>query len=94
MREEFRAADFLGFRLEHIDEQFADDLAFRFRVLDAVEFLQEQIGRVDINQRNIVMPAEQLLHRLAFIEPQQPVIDEHAGELRADRFVQEHGGDG
>ena len=40
------------------------------------------------------MAAEQLSDFLAFVQPQQAVIDEHAGQLRADRFVQQHGGDG
>ena len=39
------------------------------------------------------MPAKQRQHLLGFAEPQQAVIDEHAGELLADRLVDEHGGD-
>ena len=39
------------------------------------------------------MAAEQLDHLLGLAEAQQPVIDEDAGELVADRLVDEHRGD-
>ena len=44
----------------------------------------------DVHQRNVVVAAEQFDHGLAFVEPQQPVVDEHAGELIADRLVDQH----
>ena len=37
---------------------------------------------------------EQVDHGLGLVEPQQPVIDEHAGELVADRLVDQDRGDG
>ena len=43
-----------------------------------------------MHQRNVVVTAEQVDDGLAFVETQQPVIDEHAGELVADRLVNEH----
>ena len=46
-----------------------------------------------MHQRNVVVAAEQVDDGLAFVEPQQPVIDEHAGQLIADRLVDQHGGD-
>ena len=49
--------------------------------------------RVDVHQRNVVAVAEQRHDLLRLAEPQQAVIDEHAGELLADRLVDEHGGD-
>ena len=48
---------------------------------------------VDVNQRNVVMAAEQIDDGLALVQAQQAVVDEHAGELVADRFVNENGGD-
>ena len=47
-----------------------------------------------MHQRNIVVMAEQVDHGLGFVEPKQPVIDEHAGELIADRLVDQHRRDG
>ena len=35
---------------------------------------------------------EQVDHGLGFVQPQHAVIDEHAGELVADRLVDQHGG--
>jgi len=41
---------------------------------------------------NVVM-AEQVDDALRLVEPQQAVIDEHAGELIADRLMDQHGRD-
>ena len=40
------------------------------------------------------MVPEQVDHGLGLVEPQQAVIDEHAGELVADRLMDQHRGDG
>ena len=85
---------FLCFRLEHVDEQFADGLALDFGVLDAGKRVEKRIGRVHMDQRNVVGAAEQRQNLLGFAKPQQPVIDEHAGELIADGFVDQDRGNG
>ena len=85
--------DFLGLALEHVDEQFADGLALFLRIVDAFERLEEKILGGDMHQRNVVVAAKQSDDALAFTEPQQPVIDEDASELIADRLVDENGGD-
>jgi hypothetical protein len=41
LRKKLSAADLLGFRLEHVDEQPADGLALLFRIGDALEFAEE-----------------------------------------------------
>src|SRR3546814_17151685 len=41
----------------------------------------------------MIMFAEQRLDLLALAQAQQAVVDEHAGELLADRFVDQHRGD-
>ena len=51
------------------------------------------VRRVDVNERDVVVAAEQLDDGLAFVQAQQAVVDEHAGELVADRLVDQHGGD-
>ena len=48
---------------------------------------------VHMNERDVVAVAEQRHDLLGLGEPQQAVIDEHAGELVADRFVDQHRGD-
>ena len=55
--------------------------------------LRKVVGGVHVHQRNVVVAAKQRQHLLRLAEPQQAVIDEHAGELIADRLVDEHGGD-
>ena len=93
LRQKFGAADLLRLGLEHVDEQLADDLALGLRIADARERGEEMIGGVDVHQRNVVVAAEQLDDLLGFVEPQQAVVDEHAGELLADRLVDQHRGD-
>ena len=45
-----------------------------------------------MDQRDLEVPAEGLHHLLGLAGPQQPVVDEHAGELLADGPVDEQGG--
>ena len=84
---------FLGFRVEHVDEQTPDGLALDFRVGDASELAEELLRGVNVHQRDVVVMPEQIDDGLGLVEPQHAVIDEHAGELVADRFVDQHRGD-
>ena len=47
-----------------------------------------------MHQWDVVVMPEQVDDGLGFAEPQHAVIDEHAGELVADRFMDQHRGDG
>ena len=94
LRQEFDVADLVGLRLEHVDEQFADHLALDFGVGDALQRVEEPRRRIDRDQRNVVMAAEQLLDLLRLALAQQAVIDEDAGELVADRLVDQERRDG
>ena len=47
-----------------------------------------------MNQRDVVVMAEQVDDSLGLVEAQQAVIDEHACELVADRLMDQHSGDG
>ena len=49
---------------------------------------------INMHQGDVIVMPEQVDHGLAFILAQQAVIDEHASELRADRLMDEHRGDG
>ena len=60
LRQEFGAADLLRLFLEHVDEQRADGLALRLGIADAVERAEEQLGGVDMDQRDVVVVAEQV----------------------------------
>ena len=48
---------------------------------------------VDVHQRDVVVVAEQRHDLLGLVGAQQPVVDEDAGELVADRLVDQHRGD-
>ena len=48
---------------------------------------------VHVDERDVVVAAEQAHDLLRLAEAQQAVIDEDAGQLLADRFVDQHGGD-
>ena len=93
MRQEIGAADLLRLGLEHVDEQLADGLALLLGVGNAFERREERVGRVHVHQRDVVAVAEQRHDLLGLGEPHQAVIDEHAGELLADRLVDQHRGD-
>ena len=91
--EEIGAADLLRLGLEDVDEEPADDLPLRLGILDAGERGEKGLARVGMDERNVVVAAEKLDHLLGLAEAQEPVVDEDAGELLADRLVDEDGGD-
>ena len=91
--EEVGAADLLRFGLEHVDELGADELALGFGVADSVEPGEEILARVHVDQRDVVAVAEQRNDLFGLAHAQQPMVDEHAGQLLADRLVDQHRGD-
>ena len=68
----------------------ADDLALLLRVLDAREFFHEAIRRARDVEIDVEAFAEDALDLLHLALPQEAVVDEDAGELVAQRLVQEH----
>jgi hypothetical protein len=92
LRQKIRAADLFRLFVEHLDEQAPDGLALHFGVGDAFEFAQKLLRGINVNQGYVVVMPEQVDHRLGLVEPQQAVIDEHACQLIADRFVDQHRG--
>src|SRR5262249_11950941 len=76
---------------EHVDEESADYLALLLRLGDAGQAFEEQTGRVPMDERDVVVVTEQRHHLLALALAQQPVVDEDAVQLVADRFVNKHG---
>ena len=92
--QEFGAADLFGFFLEHVDEGRADDLALLFGIADAVELAEEKFRRINVNERNVIVAFEERDDLVGLLRPHQPGVDEDAGELVADRLMQQHGDDG
>ena len=57
------------------------------------EAAEEQVRGVHMDERDVVMVAEQADDLLGLVRAHQPVIDEDAGQLVADRLVDQHRGD-
>ena len=55
---------------------------------------KEARAGIDGDERNVVMAAEELDHLARLVLAQETVIDEDAGELIADRFVDQQRRDG
>ena len=89
LRQELDIADLLRLFVEDVDERGADRFALFFGVGDAGELFEEQVARVAMDQRDVVMAAEQVDDLLSLARPQQAGIDEDAGQLVADRLVQQ-----
>ncbi len=54
----------------------------------------KRVAGVDVDERDVVVAAEELDDLARLVQAHQAVIDEDAGELVADRLVDQHGGDG
>jgi hypothetical protein len=94
LRQEIEMPELPGFDFEHIDEGRADDLALLLRIRDMSELREEDVGRIDEMHRQLeLLVTLDDLRRL--IQAQQPVVDEDALQLIADRAVNQcrrHGG--
>ena len=80
--------------LEHFDEQPADDLALALGIGLALQRLEKALLCVDADDAHAHVLRERLHDLIAFVEAQQAVIDEYAGELIADRPMQQRADDG
>src|SRR5690606_12817031 len=94
LHEEARlGAGFASRLLEDTDEGLADPPPLLLRVLDPLQALEEPLARIHDHQPDPEMAPEGALHALALALPEQPGVDEDAGELVADGPVHECGGD-
>ena len=89
LHEEAHVAEPPRLLLEDADELLADDLPLLLRVVDAREPLEEPLLRLDVHERDVEVPVERLDDLLGLVLAQQPVVDEDARELVADRLVDE-----
>lgn len=87
--EEIGAAELLGLFLEDLDEETADDLALGLRIADAFELADEAIGSVDMEQMEVVVLLEHGDDVRRLVLAHQTMVDEDAGKLIPDRFVDE-----
>ncbi|PLC12344.1 hypothetical protein AUQ48_08950 [Kocuria flava] len=88
------AGDLLGGGLEGADELAADDLALLLGIGHPGEGAEEALLLLGHVQPHAGGGHEVGLDLLGLALAQQPVVDEHAGELVADRALDERGGHG
>ena len=84
-----RVAELRRLLLEDADELGADRLALRLGIADALQPREEARLGVDRDERDLEVVAERGDDLLALVLSHEPVVDEHAGELVADRAVHE-----
>ena len=89
LRQPARLGQLVGLALEDFDKFAADDLALLFRIVRALQMRQKGFRRIDVNDLDAEVAREGLHHLLRLVQPQQAVVDEHAGELIADRPMDE-----
>ena len=66
-------------------------LRFCLGVGDPGQGVEEPVGRLHVDQVDVEVGPEGLLDLLGLACPQQAVVDEHAGQLVADRLVDQSG---
>ena len=84
----------LGLLFEDADELLADRAPLVLRVGDPGELAEEALLRVDVDERHVEVVAERLDDLRRLVLAQEPMVDEHARQLVADRLVDEERRDG
>src|SRR5690554_1864108 len=85
--------DLCGFSIEHINKGITDDLALLLQIVLALELGQEQIFGIGTDNLHAHVAGEHVHHLIAFVQAQQAIIHEHAGQLVTNGLVQQRGGD-
>ena len=86
------AGELGGLLLEHRDELAADDLALGLGVAHAGQLAEEQLAGIDADHLGVQLADEHVHHHVAFVQPQQAVVDEDAGQLVADGAMDQRRG--
>ncbi|MNX96311.1 hypothetical protein D3C86_1286230 [compost metagenome] len=94
LRQELGAFDLGGLAVEDLDEDAADGLALGLRVRNPGQLAEEFLRRINVHQRDVIVLTEQFRDLLGLVLAQQAGVDEDAGQLIADGFVDQDGGDG
>src|SRR5262249_39833322 len=91
--QEMSVFDALGLVFEHVDEDMPDNLALLLRIVDSGQGIEKLVSGIDNVKIGLEMIAEGDANFLFLSLPQEPVVDEDAGHLRADPPQQERGRD-
>ena len=88
----FCGRQFFCFGLKYFDKFAANYFAFLFGVSNTFEMSEKLFAGIDVNHLHAQIFCEHVHHHVGFVQSQQAVIDEHAGELRANRTMNQRGG--
>ncbi len=91
LRQELGIADLLLRFFEDFDEGIADNHALLFGLGYPGQAAQENIGGILVVELDIEIFAEDVADAVALIGPEESVIDEDAGQLIADGFMEQYG---
>ena len=89
LRQPASVRQLLGLGLEDLDKLATDDLALGFRIGNAPQVAHELRGGIDVDDLDAKVTGKGLHHLLAFVQAQEAVVDEDAGQLVADGTVQQ-----
>ena len=92
LRQPFDVVQLQRFFVEHFHEDAADDFTFRFRIVLAFQRIEEALLAFNVNNVQAKVVAKHVHHLLRFIQTQEAVIHEYAGQVFADGAVQQHRG--
>src|SRR5690554_1391437 len=88
---ELDALEFGGFLIEYLDEGTADDLALGLRIGHAQQAGQEFVLGIGADHLDAHVLGEHGHDLVPFVQTQQAVVDEYAGQLITDGLVQQRG---
>ena len=94
MSEEVGVWNIFGGFFKDFDEAVADAFAFFLWIVDAGQVAEELFGRINDAEVDVEVVFKSMLDEVAFFFAEEAVVDEDAGELVADGFVEEGGDDG
>ena len=94
LRQPFNVFQLQRFFVKHFHEHATDDFTLRFRIVFPRQRRQETRLAFNVNDIQAETVAEHVHNLLGFVQTQQTVIHEDAGQIFADGAVQQHGGHG
>ena len=74
---------------KHADEFRSNDFALLFRIGDVFEFFDETLASIDVFNVNVEFAIEEIHEEFRLPFPHESLVDEHAGELITDGFLQQ-----
>ena len=89
LNEVVHGADLLGYLFKRADELLAYYLALGFGIGDALELFKEYLTVVHLYEVHAEAVFKHAHYLVGLVLSQEPVVDEHAGELVAHRLMYE-----